>query len=469
MASKLKLFNTLTLKKQEFKPIDSSEIGMYACGPTVYHFAHIGNLRSYIFEDVLRRTLMFNGYKVKHVMNITDVGHLTSDADEGEDKMLKGAKREGKTVWEVAKFYTDAFLSDSRKLNILLPTVISKATEHIEEQIEMIKKLEKNGFTYFAGGNVYFDTSKLDDYGKLARLDLSKETRSRVGRDKNKKSESDFVLWFTKSKFQDQEMKWESPWGVGYPGWHIECSAMASKYLGEQFDIHCGGIDHIPVHHTNEIAQSESAFGKKPWVNYWLHNEFIVLAHNKKMSKSSGNFLTLGSLEKEGFDAMDFRYFCMQANYRSHLMFSKEALDGARVSRKKLYEKVIDLSKGLHSDGVSENYDLIEDYKEKFLKFINDDMNTPRCLALMWDMLKDDVLSKHEKHRLLLYFDQIFGFNLGSVKKVEVPKEIELLAKKRLEARKARDWAKSDEIRDKIRSLGWEIGDTREGYEIKKI
>src|SRR3989338_8667274 len=276
--SKISVYNTLSRKKEQFRPLFSDSIRLYTCGPTVYNYAHLGNLRSYIFEDILKRVLLFNGYKVKHVMNITDVGHLTSDADEGEDKMLKGARREKKTVWEVAEFYTRAFKQDMKKLHLLPPNILCKATDHITEQIEMVQILEKKGFTYFRDGNVYFDTSKLKDYGKLASLNLAKERRARVESDLNKKNPHDFVLWFTKSKFQEQEMKWPSPWGLeGYPGWHIECSAMASKYLGEQFDIHCGGIDHIPVHHTNEIAQSEAAFGKKPWVKYWLHNEFLII------------------------------------------------------------------------------------------------------------------------------------------------------------------------------------------------
>ena len=338
----MKLYNTLFKKKEEFKPL-GKEVGLYCCGPTVYHFAHIGNLRSYIFEDVLKRTLLFNEFKVNHVMNITDVGHLTSDSDTGEDKMLKGAKREKKTVYEVAEFYTQAFKEDLRKLNFILPNHFPKATEHIKEQIKLIQKLEKKGFTYIAGGNVYFDTSKLDDYGKLARLDLNAETKSRVEKDANKKNSHDFVLWFTKSKFKDQEMKWESPWGEGYPGWHIECSAMSTKYLGEQFDIHCGGIDHIPVHHTNEIAQSESATGKKPWVKYWLHNEFLVLSKGEKMAKSGENFITLTVLEEKGYSALDYRYFCLGTHYRNPLMFSFEAMDSAKAGYKKLVDRVLEL------------------------------------------------------------------------------------------------------------------------------
>src|SRR3989344_6571705 len=304
---KLTFYNTLSRKKESFVPIKKGKVGIYTCGPTVYNYAHIGNLRSYIFEDLLKRTLLFNNFKVRQVMNITDVGHLTSDADSGIDKMLLGAKRENKSVLQIAGFYTEAFKEDIKKLNLIFPDYFPKATEHIKEQIELIRKLEKKGFTYAAGGNVYFNTGKLKDYGKLARLDLKAQKYERVEKDTHKKNHSDFVLWFTKSKFQDQELKWSSPWGKegGYPGWHIECSAMALKYLGEQFDIHCGGIDHIPVHHTNEIAQSEAAIGKKPWVKYWLLNEFLVIHSGDRMAKSGENFITLSTLESRGFDALD--------------------------------------------------------------------------------------------------------------------------------------------------------------------
>ena len=320
--NKLTLYNTLARKKETFVPLKKGSVGMYCCGPTVYNYAHVGNLRSYIFEDVLRRVLEFNKFKVKHVTNITDVGHLTSDADVGEDKMLKGAKREKKTVWQIAEFYTKAFKDDIIKLNIKNPNTWSKATDHIKEQITLIQILEKKGFTYQAGGNVYFDTSSVKDYGKLAKLDLKADTKERVEEDKNKKNKHDFVLWFTKSKFQDQGMKWKSPYGTGYPGWHIECSAMSMKYLGKQFDIHCGGIDHIPVHHTSEIVQSESATGKKPWVKYWLHNEFLVLRKGEKMAKSGDNFITLQTLEEKEFHPLDYRYFCLGTHYRKPLMFS---------------------------------------------------------------------------------------------------------------------------------------------------
>ena len=296
----LTLFNTLTRKKERFEPLKKRSVGLYTCGPTVYHYVHLGNLRSFIFEDVLKRVLLFNDFKVKHVMNITDVGHLSGDNDFGEDKMLKGAKREKKTVWEVAEYYTDSFKKDITALNIISPNIWCKATDHIPEQIAMIQQLEKKGLAYTAGGNVYFDTSKVKGYGALARLKLDAVGKERVKKDKNKKNQHDFALWFTKSKFSDQSMKWESPFGTGYPGWHLECSAMASKYLGKQFDIHCGGQDLAKVHHVNEIAQSEGAYGKKPWVKYWLHNEFLVMSKGEKMSKSSGEFLTLKILEEKG-------------------------------------------------------------------------------------------------------------------------------------------------------------------------
>ncbi len=426
---------------------------------------HIGNLRSFLFEDILKRTLLFNNYKVKHVMNITDVGHLTSDEDTGEDKMLKGAKREGKTVWEIAEFYTNAFKQDTHKLNLIPPDILCKATNHIKEQIELIKKLEKKGFTYLAGGNVYFDTSKLKDYGKLAKLDLTADTKARVEKDKNKKNPHDFVLWFTKSKFKEQEMKWESPWGVGYPGWHIECSAMSLKYLGEQFDIHCGGIDHIPVHHTNEIAQSEAATGKKPWVKYWLHNEFLVIGPGEKMAKSGGNFITLSTLGEKGVHPSDYRYFCLGTHYRNPLMFSYEALEGAKIARKKLSERVLELKR------TSEKKDqkaLQKKFWDKFMVEINDDLNTPQALATLWEVLKDDQLNDHDKYLLVLQFDRILGFNLGNLKEEKVPAEVLKLAQERQKARDKKDWTKSDELREKIAKLGYIVGDIKEGFEVKK-
>jgi cysteinyl-tRNA synthetase len=461
----LKLSNTLSKKKEEFIPIKKDQVGLYTCGPTVYHFAHIGNLRSYIFEDILKRVLLFNKYKVKHVMNITDVGHLTSDADEGEDKMLKGAKREQKTVWEVAEFYTDAFKRDIRKLNILKPDIWCRATDHITAQIEMIQTLEKKGFTYTAGGNVYFDTSKFPDYTKFANLNLEEAGKSRVEQDTNKKNPHDFVLWFTKSKFDDQAMKWKSPWGKeGYPGWHVECSAMATQYLGEQFDIHCGGIDHISVHHTNEIAQSEASSGKTPWVKYWLHNEFLVLSKGEKMAKSGDNFLTLSLLEKKGYDSLDYRYFCLGTSYTNPLMFSFDALSGARVARKKLFDKVLNL-KGKHG---KDNLEAQKTYLKQFNSAVNDDLNTPKALAVQWEVLADGTLSDHDKYFLSLEFDKIFGFNLGDLKKQPIPDEITKLAQERLQARNNKDWKEADKLREDIFKQGYIIGDTQEGFELTK-
>lgn len=482
----LTIYNTLTRKKEKFVPFIGRKAGMYACGPTVYNYAHIGNLRSYIFEDLLKRTLFFNRFKVKHVMNITDVGHLTSDADLGEDKMLLAALRENKSIQAIADFYTKAFKEDLKRLNVIGPKVWCKATEHIKEQIGMIKKLEKEGYTYFAGGNVYFDTSTADDYGKLAQLDLNAEAQARVKTDPHKRNPHDFVLWFTKSKFQEQEMKWDSPWGKGYPGWHIECSAMATKYLGKQFDLHCGGIDHVPVHHTNEIAQSEAALGKKPWVKYWLHGEFLVVKDGEKMAKSGGNFITLPALSEKGFDPLDYRYLCLGTHYRKQLRFSYEALEGAKAARKKLEEKFVSLASGKPakeqlflwgtngrkpSHFVKGSPAKRKKYLVHFTKEINDDLNTPKALAVMWEVIKDDKLSDKDKHFLLVAFDEIFGLGLKELKKEksEIPEEVKMLAEQRLVARIGKDWKKADELREKIKELGYNLGDTKDGYEITRL
>jgi cysteinyl-tRNA synthetase len=461
----LKLFNTLTKKKEEFIPINK-EVGFYTCGPTVYHYAHIGNLRGFMFYDLVKRVLMFNDFRVNHVMNITDVGHLTSDEDEGEDKMLKGAKREKKTVWEIADFYTQAFKADMKKLNCIPPKYSPKATEHIREQIDLIETLEKKKFTYRAGGNVYFNTAKLKDYGKLANLKFDDKRKSRVELDTNKKNPHDFVLWFTKSKFQDQEMKWSSPWGEGYPGWHIECSAMSMKYLGEQFDIHCGGIDHIPVHHTNEIAQSEAATGKKPWVKYWLHNEFLVLDKGEKMAKSAGDFLTLSKLEEMNFTPLAYRYFCLGTHYRKQLMFSKEGLEGAKNAYERLKERILEFKKNTAGDKKSFTEDR---YLEKFKLQINDDLNTPKALATLWEVARDKVLNNADKYWLMMKFDDVLGLDLNKVEEISVPEEIVTLAEKREEARKNKDWAKSDQLRDLIKEKGFIIEDSKEGYKVSKL
>ena len=473
----VRFYNTLSKSKEVFKPLKEKEVGMYACGPTVYHFAHIGNLRTFIFEDFLRRMLEYNGYVVNHVMNITDVGHLSSDGDTGEDKMLKGAKREKKTVWEVAEFYTKAFLKDIFDLNILKPVVICKATEHIKEQILMIQELEKKGFTYSSGGNIYFDSSKDSSYGEMVGLDVNAEdkNKSRVEQDPNKKNPYDFVLWFTKSKFDDQAMKWDSPYGIGYPGWHIECSAMSSKYLGEQFDIHCGGIDLAPVHLINEIAQAEGAYGKKPWVRYWMHGEFLVLGSDEKMSKSSGNFLTLQSLQDKGFLALDYRYFCLGAHYRKPLTFTFEAMNAAKVARRKLQEKVWSLvddyeNLNLEKLEVSKLSSKACEYHDKFVAFLIDDLNIPRALALIWDLLKDNDVSDKEKYLLIVNFDTVLGLKLCASKSVaeKIPQKVLDLAEKREEARKNKDWSLSDSLRDKINELGFDLADTKTGFELKK-
>ncbi len=460
-------YNTLTKKRETFVPFNLKQVGLYTCGPTVYNFAHIGNLRAYVFEDVLKRVLLFNGYNVKHVMNITDVGHLTSDADTGEDKMLLGAKREKKTVWEIAEFYIDAFKRDIKKLNIIKPALWCRATDHITDQIELVKRLEARGFTYTAGGNIYFDTSKLKDYGKLAQLKLDEKRKARVEKDPHKKNQHDFVVWFTKSRFQEQEMKWKSPWGYGYPGWHLECSAMSMKYLGDQFDIHCGGIDHIPIHHTNEIAQSEAAIGKKPWVKYWLHNEFLVLNKSEKMAKSGENFITLATLQGKGFHPLDYRYFCLGTSYRMPLMFSYEALEGAKNARRRLVEKVLEFKK-VKRVGLG-NKKLSEKYLQQFTEQINDDLNTPQALATMWEMLKYGGLSSKEKYALLLKFDAVLGLDLRKVKEEKVSKYIIQLAEERLQARQNKEWKKADELRQKIAALGFVVGDTKEGYEVRRI
>jgi len=458
----LKLYNTLSRKKEEFKPINPPNVGMYACGPTVYNYAHIGNLRTYVFNDVLRRTLLKNGFKLKEVMNITDVGHLTSDADEGEDKMLTAAEREKKKVSDIANFYTKAFFRDTERLNIQRVEIECKATEHIKNMIEMNQRIEKNGFAYFAGGNLYFDTGKLDDYGKLARLKLDElKEGARTDKDPNKKSPTDFVLWFTKSKFKDQEMKWESPWGLGYPGWHIECSAMSSKYLGDQFDIHTGGIDHIPVHHTNEIAQAEAASGKKPWVKYWVHGEFIVMDKGK-MSKSAGTFITLQSLIDKGFAPLAYRFLCLGTQYRKQLMFSWEAMQGAANAYKALKNKIAEL------DDKAKDESAKKSYHEKFMKEVNDDLNTPKALAVLNELISDDKLSKNSKQELIADFDEILGLDLLKQEKLDIPKEVQDLVDKREKARGLKDFERADTMRKIIESKGFVVEDTKDGAVLKK-
>lgn len=470
----LHFYNTLSRQKELFKSIENKKVGMYSCGPTVYNFAHIGNLRAYVFADTLKRVLNYNGYEVNHIVNITDVGHLTSDEDAGEDKIESGAKRENKSVWEIAKFYENAFYDDLKLLNILPATKYPKATEHIKEMIEFIKRLEGKGFTYTAGGNVYFDTSKFEDYGKMARLNLDPEAiKSRVEADLNKKNPFDFVLWFTEYKYKNHEMLWDSPWGEGFPGWHIECSAMATKYLGDQIDIHTGGIDHISVHHTNEIAQSEAAFGHK-WVSFWMHNDFLVEKLGEKMAKSAGEFLRLKVLTDKGYSPLDYRYYLLTGHYRSQLQFSWEALDSARNSLKRAKNKIFEFQKsnyavpaGRQESGIM-NHEIATEHLEHFMAAVNDDLNTSVALSVMWKTLDSEEINANQKLELMKKYDEVLGLGLLKDEKETISSEIIELAEKRKAARKEGDWAKSDKLRDEILNKGYEVKDTPSGYEISQ-
>ena len=473
MENKLSFYNTLTRKVEKFVPNVDGKVAMYTCGPTVYHFAHIGNLRSYIMEDILEKTLRYIGYDVKRVMNITDVGHLSSDADTGEDKMLKGAKREHKTVMEIAKFYTDAFFKDCGKLNIKTPDVVEPATNCIPEFIHMITVLLEKGYAYEAGGNIYFDTSKLKDYyvfSSQSEKELMVGVRDDVDEDENKKNKSDFVLWFTKSKFDDQELKWDSPWGVGYPGWHIECSCISMKHLGEYMDIHCGGVDNIFPHHTNEIAQSESYLGHK-WCNYWFHVHHLN-DKSGKMSKSKGDFLTVSLLEEKGYDPLVYRLFCLQSHYRKPLEFSYEVLDNMSAAYDKLVKKI----GYLHQDGeVDQN--AFKEYRDKFEAALCDDLNTSMAITVLYDMLKADI-SDATKYALAESFDEVLSLNLTTAHAAKqqdngVDAELETYVLAKIEERKAakkeKDFAKADAIRAELLEKGIVLEDTREGVKWKKI
>lgn len=479
----LRLYNTMGREIQEFLPICEGKAGFYGCGPTVYNYAHIGNLRAYIFLDLLDRTLSFLGYDVNHVMNITDIGHLSGDADDGEDKMVKTARERGQSVLDIAQFYTDAFFEDIDRLNIRRPTIVCKATDHITDMIELIKKIEKNGHTYMAGGNLYFDVSTFPDYGKLAQLNLDDlKAGARIGIDPNKKNPFDFVLWFTKSKFENQVLVWDSPWGKGYPGWHIECSAMSMKYLGKNFDIHTGGIDHIPIHHTNEIAQSEGATGEK-WVNYWLHNEFLVMAkdNNKekdeekgKMSKSSGNFLTLQSLIDKGYNPLDYRFFLLGAHYRSQVAFSWTAMDSAKNARKALIQRIAKLIENSESQKITKLSTAGDGFLSSFTQAIEDDLASPRCLSELQVMIKDSEISNAEKIVIIGYMDEVLGLKLLESAKDLVCKktnstagvldtEIEALIKERTESKKQKNYARADQIRNELQERGILLEDTPQG------
>jgi cysteinyl-tRNA synthetase len=460
----LRLFNTMSREKDVFAPISDERVGLYTCGPTVYNYAHIGNLRTYIHEDVLRRTLEHLGYNVYHVENITDVGHLESDADDGEDKMSLGAEREGKTVWEIARFYEEAFVEDTKRLNILMPHRTCRAAEHVEDMIAFVEKLVESGHGYVVDGNVYFDISKADDYGKLARLVLDGDDgEARVDVDSRKRDPRDFVLWFSNSKFPNQVMQWDSPWGRGFPGWHVECSTLSIKCLGDRLDIHCGGVDHIPVHHTNEIAQSEAYLGHK-WCNHWMHCEFLLMSGGK-MSKSKGGILNLDALIDSGFEPVHYRYFAIGSHYRSELEFSEGALQGAKNAFVKLRERVLGWKAETGPAADAELSDAAKAHRESFASAITDDLNTPIGLSVMWAVVRDEALTSAEKLALLYDFDEVLGLGMESFERDEVSGDVETLIKQREEARANKDWAESDRIRDELLAVGIVLKDTPDGTE----
>ena len=459
----IKLYNTLTRTKEVFKPIDEKEIRLYSCGPTVYYYAHIGNLRAYLFMDNLRRVLKYNGYKLKHVMNITDVGHLVSDADEGEDKMLKAARRENKDPFEIANFYMDAFMKDMEKLNIDRPEIIARATEHIDVMESYVKKIIENGYTYQTDDTVYFDTSKLDKYGILSNRKVDdQKAGARVEFDSNKKNISDFALWIKAPK--NHIMKWDSFFGLSYPGWHLECSAMGYKYLGCPFDIHTGGVDHISIHHENEIAQSKGFCGKIP-ANYWMHCEFLQV-DGGKMSKSLNNIYTLEDLKEKGFEPLVYRMFNYSANYRAQINFTFEAMEAAKTALGRLRDGYLRHKEG--TDDISD--DIIKDYESRFLEAINDDLNMPVAMSVVWDIVKNPNKSQ-EFAKLLLDFDKVLGFNLDSYQKLEttLPEEIQKLVDERNKARNDKNWAESDRIRDILVEKGYTVKDSKEGTIVENI
>ena len=463
----LTLFNTLTRKKETFQPITPGKAGIYTCGPTVYAPAHIGNLRSYIFPDLLKKVLRTLGYEVLHVINVTDVGHLTSDADEGEDKLEKAARQSSRSAWEIAKEYTDRYLADLARLNIVPPDVLPKATEHIEEQVEMISTLEAKGFTYATQDGIYFDTGKLSDYGHLARLKaegLQEGSRVEMA---DKRNKTDFALWKFSPEGVQRQMEWDSPWGRGFPGWHIECSAMSMKYLGQRFDIHTGGTDHIPVHHTNEIAQSEAATGE-PFVNYWLHGEYLVLGESKRMGKSEGNMLTLDDLIEGGIDPLSFRYLALNSHYRSFLNFTDEGLKGAQTALKGLRKLVLEAGGEEGKPPVSDHPPT--EAAQTMLAELADDLNAPKALGTLWTVLRDGDISNADKLALAGYAESLMSLGLfqfaSLTETVDVPPEVEELARQRWAARKAKDFAESDRLRDEISKAGFVVRDSRDGYEV---
>ncbi len=464
----VKLYNTLTKKKEDFVPLNGNEVKIYSCGPTVYSYAHIGNFRAYVFVDNLRRILEYNGYKLKHVMNITDVGHLESDGDNGEDKMEKAAKKENKSPYEIAKFYTDKFLEDMKKLNIEMPEIIAKATEHISDMLELAKEIVKKGYGYETSTAIYFDVSKLDKYPVLSNRNVDEQIAgARVDVDPEKRNPYDFAIWIKAP--ENHIMKWDSPWGLSYPGWHLECSAMSKKYLGEVFDIHTGGVDHIPTHHENEIAQSKGAFGKIP-AKIWMHVEFLQV-NGGKMSKSLGNVYTIEQLEQKGIEALAYKLFCYTAHYRTKLNFTFEGALASQKALNRLRESYIKNASG--KDEIPNEQ--IEEYKNKFLQAVNDDLNMPVAMGIVWEVARSEKKSK-KLAELLLEFDNVLGLDLissekyiNSQKEIEVPSEIQELLNERKKAREEKNWTLSDKIRDEIKLKGYIVKDTKEGMTVEKV
>ncbi|MFA5937648.1 MAG: cysteine--tRNA ligase [Candidatus Paceibacterota bacterium] len=460
----MQLYNTLARAKQEFTPQKPGEVSLYTCGPTVYNYAHIGNLRTYLFEDTLKRVLFACGFKPRHVMNITDVGHLVSDADEGEDKMEKGARREGKSAWDLAKLYTEAFFADFKSLNCIRPDVVCPATEHIIEMINLVKKLEERGCAYKTSDGIYFDTAKFDGYHRLAGKSHIEGLKSgaRVAFSEEKRNPSDFALWKFSPKNEQRQMEWDSPWGIGFPGWHIECSAMAMKYLGETIDIHCGGVDHVAVHHTNEIAQSEAATGK-PFARYWVHGEFLITKSAEKMAKSSGEFLTLAVLKKRGFSPLDYRYFNFGAHYRTQLEFSWEGLEAAAKSRAALIENAAALSRRLGGKTAAPG-PAAKTALDKFMAAASDDMNMPAAFAVVWETVRNPAVSASDKLAFLADTDKVLGLDLlAAPEQTGLEPELMALVKEREAARKAKDFAKSDVLRRQLEGKGVLVKDTPQG------
>jgi len=462
---KLYLYNSLTRSKVEFKAVQPGQVGLYTCGPTVYNFAHIGNLRTYIFEDILRRVLLYNGYRVKHVMNITDVGHLTGDRDMGEDKMERRALREGRTAWEIAEFYTQAFKNDIKNLNILPPDIWVKATDTIDEQIALIKTLEEKGYTYRTSDGVYFDTSKFKDYTKLSHQKLeSLQEGARVEKNPEKRNPTDFALWKFSPHGVQRQMEWDSSWGVGFPGWHLECSVMSMKFLGDQLDIHCGGTDHIDVHHTNEIAQSEAATGR-PFFKWWMHGAFLIIAGGKKMAKSEGNFLTLDhAFVKAGIHPLVYRFAAFQTHYRKPMEYSDESVQAARNGLSHLQNQIRQIA----GAGADPQNNISAEHKNKFLEAVNDDLNMPRAMAAVQELLKSNI-NDGQKYTTILDFDRVLGLNLDNLAQHEdLPSEVQKLVDARQKARDAREWEASDRLRDEIQALGYMVQDTPEGMKVIK-